>query len=190
MQKECLDGDRLFVIHGFYTSEECVRAIGRSEASGFDDATINTVRGVVLNKTIRDNARLIVDDIDLAASLWDRLRPFVPAVLAPWHVVGLNERFRFYRYDEGQRFAPHFDGFFQRDNGERSQLTCLVYLNDDFTGGETKFYDEEKALRATIRPERGTALLFAHLQLHEGAPVTSGRKYVLRTDVMYERRPA
>ena len=29
------------------------------------------------------------------------------------------------------------------------------------------------------------ALVFAHLQLHEGAPVLDGRKYVLRTDVMY-----
>jgi hypothetical protein len=32
-------------------------------------------------------------------------------------------------------------------------------------------------------------LLFVHERKHEGAPVTSGRKYVLRTDVMYESRP-
>jgi hypothetical protein len=38
----------------------------------------------------------------------------------------------------------------------------------------------------TIRPERGMALGFYHLQIHEGAPVIHGRKYVLRTDVMYE----
>jgi hypothetical protein len=31
------------------------------------------------------------------------------------------------------------------------------------------------------------ALGFVHLQLHEGAPVVRGRKYVLRTDVMYAR---
>jgi len=29
------------------------------------------------------------------------------------------------------------------------------------------------------------ALVFIHRQLHEGAPVIQGRKYVLRTDVMY-----
>jgi len=29
------------------------------------------------------------------------------------------------------------------------------------------------------------ALVFAHFQLHEGAPVLEGRKYVLRTDVVY-----
>jgi len=29
------------------------------------------------------------------------------------------------------------------------------------------------------------ALVFVHQQLHEGASVLNGRKYVLRTDVMY-----
>ena len=97
----------------------------------------------------------------------------------------MNERFRFYRYDPGQRFAPHFDGYFGRENGDRSQLTFMVYLNSDFVGGETKFYDENRTVRLTVRPAQGMAVGFEHLQLHEGAPVVSGRKYVLRTDVMY-----
>jgi hypothetical protein len=36
-----------------------------------------------------------------------------------------------------------------------------------------------------VRPEPGKALVFYHYLSHEGAPVTAGRKYVLRTDVMY-----
>lgn len=31
------------------------------------------------------------------------------------------------------------------------------------------------------------ALLFQHPIMHRGDPVTKGRKYVLRTDVMYRR---
>ena len=189
MHKECIDGDRIFLIRGFFTPEECDSFIARSEQAGFDDATINTLGGVVTNKDIRDNARLILDDRSLADTLWERLRQFIPATLEEWRVLGLNERFRFYRYDPGQKFAMHFDGYFQRSNGERSQLTFMVYLNDDFTGGETKFYQEDGSLlRVSVRPERGMALLFAHLQLHEGAPVVRGRKYVLRTDVMYTLR--
>lgn len=42
--------------------------------------------------------------------------------------------------------------------------------------------------RASAARLRGTALLFEHQQVHEGAVVRSGRKYVLRTDVMYGRR--
>lgn len=189
MQKECLDEDRIFVVHGFFTPEECDAAIARSEQAGYDEATINTFGGVAMNKAVRDNARLIVDDPSLAGTTWQRVRPFVPPVIERWRVVGLNERFRFYRYDPGQRFTPHFDGYFERENGERSQLTCLVYLNDDVAGGETKFYGDDRSVpRIVVRPERGAALLFAHLQLHEGAPVVRGRKYVLRTDVMYTLR--
>jgi hypothetical protein len=55
----------------------------------------------------------------------------------------------------------------------------MVYLNDDFEGGETRFQ------RVTIRPMVGMALCFVHHLVHEGAEVLCGRKYVMRTDVMY-----
>ena len=38
---------------------------------------------------------------------------------------------------------------------------------------------------ACIKPKQGQVLIFEHQQLHEGAPVLTGQKYVLRTDVMY-----
>ena len=74
-------------------------------------------------------------------------------------------------------------------DGERSQLTVMVYLNDDFTGGATRFYHLDRTVRLSVQPERGTALVFVHRQLHEGSAVESGRKYVLRTDVMYTEAP-
>jgi hypothetical protein len=187
MDKEQLEGDRIFVVHGFLTDEECASFIAKSEQAGYDEATITTADGFVMAKDIRDNARLIQDDNSLAADLWQRARPFLPETVNEWRVVGLNERFRFYRYDPGQKFAPHFDGHFGRENGDRSQLTFMVYLNSDFVGGETKFYDEDRVLCLTVRPMRGMALGFEHRQIHEGAAVISGRKYVLRTDVMYAR---
>ena len=188
MRKESLDGDRLFVVHDCLDSTECRDHIARSEREGYGDATITTVRGVMLNKDVRSNARLIVDDTALAARLWDRLHPLIPPTFEGWHVVGLNERFRFYRYDPGQRFAPHFDGYFERASGERSQLTCLWYLNDGYRGGETKFYGADREHPTlVVTPREGMALVFAHQQLHEGASVENGRKYVLRTDVMYSR---
>ncbi len=58
----------------------------------------------------------------------------------------------------------------------------MVYLNDDFTGGETLF---SKGIR--IAPQQGMALLFYHWQKHMGDEVLDGRKYVLRSDVMYSR---
>jgi len=95
--------------------------------------------------------------------------------------VGANERFRCYRYDIDQRFAPHYDGAFIRNDTERSHLTFMVYLNEGFGGGATEFHD----FGITVVPKTGMALLFQHFLLHEGCFVTSGLKYALRTDVMY-----
>lgn len=187
MTKETLDGESIFVVRGFLTPQECDDFIVQSEQAGYDEATITTSAGFVMNKDVRDNYRLILDDLNLAAGLWQRVAPFVPVAFSPWKAIGLNERFRFYRYDPGQRFAPHYDGCFYRHSRELSQLTFMVYLNDDFTGGETKFYLSNGMLRLEVKPERGMALVFAHRQLHEGATVISGRKYVLRSDVMFAR---
>ena len=96
-------------------------------------------------------------------------------------MIGLNERFRFYRYDPGEQFAPHTDGCFRRDNGEESLLTFMIYLNEGCEGGETNFGE------VRIVPKTGMTLIFDHYLLHEGAAVVSGRKYVLRSDVMYGR---
>lgn len=185
MRKECLDGERIFVIHDFLSTEECRSFIARSEESGYDVASITTAAGQIIDQAVRDNARLIADDPALADAFWQRARSFIPPTTGGWHVLGLNERFRFYRYDPGQKFALHYDGCFQRRDGEQSQLTFMIYLNEEFTGGETKFYRDDRTPHTAVHPRSGMALVFAHFQLHEGAPVLEGRKYVLRTDVVY-----
>jgi prolyl 4-hydroxylase len=177
---------RIWVIHDFFTPEECAANIAFSEGEGYADAPITTMHGPRMAKEVRDNTRVMVDDEEFAAQLFERLKPFVPATMQVYEVVGLNERFRYYRYEDGQTFRPHYDGAYFRSDEEYSQLTFMIYLNDDFEGGETKFYaDDWNVLVASIKPVKGMALVFEHEQLHEGAPVTSGRKYVIRTDVMY-----
>jgi predicted 2-oxoglutarate/Fe(II)-dependent dioxygenase YbiX len=185
MTRESLDGDHIFVIRNFCIPQECEGFIAQSEQAGYDEATITTAYGGVMNKQVRDNARLILDDAELAARLWQRAEALLPRRYRNWTAIGFNERFRFYRYDPGQKFAPHWDGCFRRDTAEQSQLTFMVYLNDGFLGGETRFYLDNGMPRLEVKPERGMALVFVHKQLHEGAPVADGRKYVLRTDVMY-----
>lgn len=185
MRKESLVGEDIFLIHDFFSLEESDRFIQLSEATGFGEAPINSELGVERRPQIRNNDRVIIDDHALAASLWPRAEPFIPGRYRFWRTIGLNERFRYYRYDIGQRFVPHFDGYFERDNGERSVMTFMVYLNEGFGGGQTKFYFGKEKLIVT--PKTGAALIFLHQVLHEGAPVESGRKYVLRSDVMGTR---
>ena len=190
MHKEELDGRNVFVIHGFFSREECDRPIARSEQAGYGDAPITTSAGPVMAKDVRNNTRVMLDDVQLAADLWARAAPLLPARIHNWRAVGFNERFRFYRYDVAEQFALHLDGAFYRSSVEVSNLTFMVYLNEGFEGGATNFYHWHGEKRLSVRPETGKALVFVHRQLHEGTPVTQGRKYVLRTDVMYRHSEA
>lgn len=189
MRKELLtDRDDLFVVHDFLTADECTAYIALSEEAGYGDAPINALGGPVIRKDVRNNDRVMIDDVRLAEHLWQRLRPWFPEEAGSWLPIGLNERFRFYRYDPGQQFDWHFDGCFERSPLVRSAFTFMVYLNGGVAGGATEFQGLRKDGRiVSVQPEAGKALVFLHRVLHRGAPVADGRKYVLRTDVMCRR---
>lgn len=173
--------DGIFTIDGVLSLEECAAYVALTEARGYEAATITTASGFAMRPDIRNNSRVILDDVERAGDLWRRVRDEIPAFVRGRQAIGLNERFRFYRYDPGERFAPHSDGAYRRTNGEESQLTFMVYLNDGYEGGETIFD------AVAVTPRLGMALVFEHSLLHEGSAVTRGRKYVLRSDVMYGR---
>jgi len=88
-----------------------------------------------------------------------------------------------------------------RNPNERSLLTIMIYLNnqsknshskdqqiDGFTGGSTFFLNEDYLPIKEIIPKTGLGLIFYQESsdlLHEGAPLLSGTKYIMRCDVMY-----
>jgi hypothetical protein len=171
----------IFTISAVLSSTECQQMINFADAQGFDTATINAWDGPRLDTEVRNNDRVIVDDPSLADRIWSRIETFVPSMLLGRQVRGLNERFRFYRYAPGQKFSWHSDAPFRRENGELSLLTFMIYLNDTYKGGATRF--ETLALQG----QTGMALIFEHGLIHEGGEVSQGLKYVLRSDVMYGR---
>ena len=96
------------------------------------------------------------------------------------------------RYMPGQYYNEHHDACcdnidkckeFTKLGGQR-KLTVLVYLNDEFTDGETEF----KNLGIKIKPNAGDAIVFYPLArnsskchphaLHAGLPVSSGEKWI------------
>jgi hypothetical protein len=179
-------------IDAFFTATECDEYIAFGESKGFEDAPVTTSRGMVMMKDVRNNDRVMIDDVDRAQALFRRLSDQLPPrFMKKWAPVGLNERLRLYRYDAGQQFDWHLDGYFERPTGERSFFTFMVYLNDEFEGGATSFRAmSHGALTGEtfcVTPRKGMALLFHHPIPHRGDPVIAGRKYVLRTDVMYGR---
>jgi len=175
----------LFTLDGALSPGDCTALIELAERMGFSDAPITVgPNRFKMMPELRNNTRVILDDPSLAGRLWGQLRGYIPTRLERMTVVGLNERFRFYRYEAGQQFNWHRDGAYHRSESESSLLTLLFYLNEGCKGGATEFlYVTDDPIE--VQPRQGAALLFSHPVLHRGAPVTEGKKYVLRTDVMY-----
>ncbi len=172
--------DSIFTVDDFLTRAECLQYIVRSEEIGYELAKVNTAGGSKVKTDVRNNSRAFYNSEELAQMLWDKIQPFVPMQLANSTACGLNELFRFYRYQRGHKFKGHIDESYVRNEQEMSFFTFMVYLNDNFQGGDTTF----RGVR--IRPRQGMALLFLHSLYHEGSEVTQGVKYVLRSDVMYK----
>ena len=111
-------------------------------------------------------------------------------------------------YRPGQQYQAHYDACVGddpqkcdrnvKDSGQR-YATFIIYLNDDFTGGETEFptrvdnRGQNGLLRVVpkplrVVPKRGKAVLFFNLDdalvnvrddsFHAGLPPTSGEKWM------------
>ncbi|WP_108869183.1 2OG-Fe(II) oxygenase [Aquimarina aquimarini] len=173
--------DKIWTIDNFLSIKECEDLILFSEHKGYDEADVSLATGAKIMKNVRNNERLIYEDSNFRDKIWLKLASFIPTRVGNMRIGGLNERFRFYKYDTGQKFKRHIDGRFKRNEEEESRITFLVYLNDNFTGGKTKFDD------LTIHPVQGKALCFIHEQKHESTPIQDGVKYVLRSDIMYKK---
>ena len=185
----------IFTIPELLTPDECQALIEKGESLGFTRATVTTHAGPIDLPGVRNNDRAIWDDPHYASEIWERVSTLIPEGPEGQPPVGLNERWRFYRYEPGQQFKRHRDGTLAlpprvvegiRLPLGRSMTTLMIYLSDGCEGGETAFYTERGTEFLRVRPETGMALCFAHQILHEGCTVVSGKKYVLRTDIMYK----
>ncbi|MGH1518533.1 prolyl hydroxylase family protein [Chryseobacterium sp. JK1] len=171
---------QIFLIESFLTDTECDQYISLSQEKVFEEAKINAFGRQLMNKGIRNNDRLMIFDSNMAEELFEKAAAFLPKEHEAYRLRGFNEMFRVYKYAPGQQFKMHRDGSYIRNENEKSFYTFLIYLNDDFEGGETEFEN-----LFTVAPKKGTALVFYHPLRHEGKTLISGLKYVLRTDVMY-----
>ncbi len=177
VRKELLTGrDDLFVVHDFLSPDECDYFITLTESVGYDGAPITTSAGPVMRKDIRNNDRVMTDDPRVAEEMWERLRPFFPARIQFWEPVGLNERFRFYRYDPGQQFDWHFDGAYERSPQERSAFTFMIYLNGGVVGGATEFNMRSAARRRTTTRSSACSRKRARRWCSRTASTTAARR--------------
>jgi len=178
-----------FLIEAALSAQRCQSLREQASALGFC-ATADDYP-----PSYRNNDRYVYDDAELASALFAELGPLLPAQMTDaegntWTLRGLNSRFRFCRYRDGQGFRIHQDGAHEPGPDRRSILTMQVYLDDDpaRVGGQTRFYSGRSGgLLGGVTPRIGRAIVFEHRLWHDGEPVRQGEKHVLRTDVMYQR---
>ncbi|KAK4150964.1 hypothetical protein C8A00DRAFT_17564, partial [Chaetomidium leptoderma] len=81
----------------------------------------------------------------------------------------------------------------------RTMFTIHLYLNDskaevadaELVGGATSFFSNDEKRKIDVNPKAGRVLIFQHRRLlHSGDDVLAGIKYTMRSDIMYEFKPA
>lgn len=188
-----------FQLVGLLDADECERLVDLSESLGYlEDAAVSLPRDVRHN----DSFTWVADDATCDL-IWQRCHRLIhddSEYNAGKAVLGLNARFRFYRYREGDYFAPHTDGSWPGsrvidgalvDNAypdRWSQFSFLLFLSGGYKGGATRFH--AGGATVDVRTPRGAALCFPHGThplhcVHSSTPIESGAKYIIRSDVLF-----
>jgi hypothetical protein len=205
-------------IKEIFSVPECQEILKNASKYGFSSLS-------TYSKDQRDSSRLCIFDENLSSTLWYRLEkiigqisnnkthPFGFDVNGVWKPFFINNCFRLSKYEKDSiGFTPHLDSQFSGSFHLKSIFSLVIYLNDDFQGGETNFYSKENlnidlnsfqglTLKEeiklngglknydsmSIKPLTGNGVLFNHDILHSGEKIEQGTKYVLRTDVVFHR---
>jgi hypothetical protein len=178
-----------FIVDNLLNSDECNRIIEASEKLGY-----GFIKDQEPEK--RGNLRLQIEDSNLAGIIYQRLHNYLPKTVELYGEVRcikrLNERFRLSKYYEGTQFENHCDNCLWVSENEQSFYTVNIYLNDNFIGGRTRFFEKGgkgQQVLLEVKPRKGRVLSFrqppTQRYWHDGEIVSSGIKYLLRTDVIY-----
>ncbi|KAF2712648.1 prolyl 4-hydroxylase [Pleomassaria siparia CBS 279.74] len=203
----------LHLLKDVLAPSECDQIIAAAETIGFTPDAPIRAEGEE-SSILAHNFYWIVDTA-FCTKLWNRVAPFVPQEVDGKKVRGLNRRFRVYRYVPGAEYRAHIDGAWPPSGisstdtyiydsspptaKQSSLFTFLIYLNDEFSAGETTFFlpsAREGSMNAySVKPVQGSVAMFPHGEtegslLHEGTGVRQEgvptAKYVIRTDVVYD----
>ncbi len=198
-----------FQLLNVLSETECQRFINIAEHLGFnEDSPVSLPHDIRHNENVN---WVVSENID--STIWNRSTSLIQE---QWHgqiAHGLNARFRFYKYNSGDYFKPHSDGSWPGSRvidgvlvadayeGMCSLYTYLLFLSDDYDGGQTQFMvsknnpsrparSNEDSNVVSVQTPRGGALCFPHGShplhcIHSSEKITRGKKYIIRTDILF-----
>jgi len=178
------------IVLGFLTPAQCDEIRRTSVEKGFE---ASMVEDKMKDETIRTSETCWLDPKDhpVVGALYEKVRN-LPEVRLMGDAVFI-EQLQVVRYGEGGFYTTHYDQCHEdrpycvdqvREFTGPRKWTLLLYLNDDYEGGETRF----AVLDRKIKGSKGDALLFHSLttddtrvhplSLHQGMPVDRGEKWI------------
>jgi len=181
------DGEYLVQeIPNFLTDEECDRIIRLADPKLFT-SKVYTSNSDLEDKNVRisDQCWLKDGDDEFIKKLSMRIADITDTELRS------QEDLQVVRYKPGGFYKPHFDACnkatddctrLNKGLGPRF-ITFIIYLNDDFEGGETYF----PQIDTKVSPKRGKAAIFYDVDqegeilpksLHGGLDVKNGEKWI------------
>lgn len=173
----------VFSIANFWENEICNELIERAEATCIFPKQETSIVQNSLQENIdsRNSFKIYIENEELANAIYFQIEEYLNLIDSEnFYPYAIHQCFRIYKYLPGQEFKKHTDGAFVISEDNLSKYSLLIYLNDNFSGGETIF-DGLK-----IKPSTGDALVFPHNLEHAGSVVIDGYKYVLRGNIMFK----
>jgi prolyl 4-hydroxylase len=188
------------MLRGFLSNAECDHLIALAEAELRPSDVVDSSTGKSVMDEVRTSFGMFLQQAqdDVVAEIETRLAGIT---LVPF---SHGEALQILRYEDGQKYEPHNDFFWDLQNsdpamGGQRVATVLAYLTTPEEGGETVF-PQGRADGSTDGPEwspcargnlavkatRGDALLFYSMtptgepdgtSLHASCPTLKGRKY-------------
>lgn len=116
-------------------------------------------------------------DLELATSFYNRIK-------LDENIIRPNDVIMSGMYNVGDSFSLHTDTGLYYSSTEETRWTLLIYLNDDYTGGETVFYNDDWTHKKTVIPKTGKAILFDIDLWHKGNVLLSGTKYWIGCEII------
>jgi prolyl 4-hydroxylase len=187
MPERLSDAPEVSLFRQLLTSEECHYLIARAERMFQPSVIVDPASGQMRPHPVRTSDNAFFPWIDETPAIHALNRRIAAASGSDVHS---GEPLQVLRYRPGQEYRPHHDALPHTDN--QRILTMLVYLNDQYEGGETLFLSTGLKVKGRV----GDALLFRNadvegrpdpLAQHAGLPVTAGEK-LLASRWIHEKR--
>jgi len=184
------------MLHNVLSAEECSELVRRAKGENFQEILVKGGKNGALQTNVASCDRCLVNDADLAAELFGRVSYALKSLgleenlhhasgNAILKATGLSSSLHFLKFRPGDFFAPYRDSQYKR-GVEASYVTLQVYLNSGYRGGKTSFNGSSSGKHFDVKAKAGSILLFSQDLRREETQVTEGRKFVIRTDIMYK----